>query len=188
MKVAIIMGSNSDWPILEPAEKTLKEFGVEVEVQGVVLLIADVDGLLLDRPGPREGELPAKVHVAVEDVRESVATLRPGEPPSDERVPLVDVVADDEGTPGEHDHDKRDPGGLDPGEHLLVDAAEGHGGAVVGSFRARLLGNDGDDDVVALSTLTGGAVSDLCTSLVDGLLKTAEKSGPASDVTALTLP
>ena len=32
MKVAIIMGSNSDWPILEPAEITLKEFGVEVEV------------------------------------------------------------------------------------------------------------------------------------------------------------
>lgn len=32
MKVAIIMGSNSDWPILEPAEKTLKAFGVEVEV------------------------------------------------------------------------------------------------------------------------------------------------------------
>lgn len=32
MKVAIIMGSNSDWPILEPAEKVLKEFGVEVEV------------------------------------------------------------------------------------------------------------------------------------------------------------
>ena len=32
MKVAIIMGSNSDWPILEPAEKTLKSFGVEVEV------------------------------------------------------------------------------------------------------------------------------------------------------------
>ena len=33
MKVAIIMGSNSDWPILEPAEKTLKEFGVDVEVR-----------------------------------------------------------------------------------------------------------------------------------------------------------
>lgn len=33
MKVAIIMGSNSDWPILEPAEKTLTEFGVEVEVK-----------------------------------------------------------------------------------------------------------------------------------------------------------
>lgn len=32
MKVAIIMGSNSDWPILEPAEQTLKQFGVEVEV------------------------------------------------------------------------------------------------------------------------------------------------------------
>lgn len=32
MKVAIILGSNSDWPILEPAEKTLKGFGVEVEV------------------------------------------------------------------------------------------------------------------------------------------------------------
>ena len=32
MKVAIIMGSNSDWPVLEPADKTLKEFGVEVEV------------------------------------------------------------------------------------------------------------------------------------------------------------
>ena len=33
MKVAIIMGSNSDWPILEPAAKTLQEFGVEVEVK-----------------------------------------------------------------------------------------------------------------------------------------------------------
>lgn len=32
MKVAIIMGSNSDWPVLEAAEKTLKEFGVETEV------------------------------------------------------------------------------------------------------------------------------------------------------------
>ncbi|HIU63769.1 MAG TPA: 5-(carboxyamino)imidazole ribonucleotide mutase, partial [Candidatus Avacidaminococcus intestinavium] len=32
MKVAIIMGSNSDWPILEVAEKTLKAYGVEVEV------------------------------------------------------------------------------------------------------------------------------------------------------------
>lgn len=32
MKVAMIMGSNSDWPKLEVAEKTLKEFGVEVEV------------------------------------------------------------------------------------------------------------------------------------------------------------
>lgn len=31
MKVAIIMGSNSDWPKLEPAEKTLQEFGIEVE-------------------------------------------------------------------------------------------------------------------------------------------------------------
>lgn len=32
MKVAIIMGSNSDWPVLEPADKVLKDFGVEVEV------------------------------------------------------------------------------------------------------------------------------------------------------------
>ena len=32
MKVAIIMGSNSDWPKLEPAEAVLKEFGIEVEV------------------------------------------------------------------------------------------------------------------------------------------------------------
>lgn len=32
MKVAIIMGSNSDWPILEPAEKVLKDFGITVEV------------------------------------------------------------------------------------------------------------------------------------------------------------
>ena len=32
MKVAIIMGSNSDWPVLEAAEKTLKELGVETEV------------------------------------------------------------------------------------------------------------------------------------------------------------
>lgn len=32
MKVAIIMGSNSDWQIMEPAEKVLQNFGVEVEV------------------------------------------------------------------------------------------------------------------------------------------------------------
>jgi 5-(carboxyamino)imidazole ribonucleotide mutase len=32
MKVAIIMGSDSDWPKMEPAVKTLEEFGVEVEV------------------------------------------------------------------------------------------------------------------------------------------------------------
>lgn len=32
MKVAIIMGSNSDWPVLESAEQTLREFGVETEV------------------------------------------------------------------------------------------------------------------------------------------------------------
>jgi len=32
VKVAIIMGSNSDWPILEPAEKTLLKYGIEVEV------------------------------------------------------------------------------------------------------------------------------------------------------------
>ncbi len=32
MKVAIIMGSDSDWPLLEVAEETLKSFGIEVEV------------------------------------------------------------------------------------------------------------------------------------------------------------
>ena len=32
MKVAIIMGSDSDWPVLKPAAVTLDEFGVEVEV------------------------------------------------------------------------------------------------------------------------------------------------------------
>ncbi|MCD7975590.1 MAG: 5-(carboxyamino)imidazole ribonucleotide mutase [Phascolarctobacterium sp.] len=32
MKVAVIMGSDSDWPILESAEKTLNEFEIEVEV------------------------------------------------------------------------------------------------------------------------------------------------------------
>lgn len=32
MKVAIIMGSDSDWPVLEPAAKLLAEFGVETEV------------------------------------------------------------------------------------------------------------------------------------------------------------
>lgn len=31
-KVAIIMGSDSDWPILESGYLTLKEFGIEVEV------------------------------------------------------------------------------------------------------------------------------------------------------------
>ncbi len=42
MKVAIIMGSNSDWPILEPAEKTLKEFGVEVEMTREGFLVAHI--------------------------------------------------------------------------------------------------------------------------------------------------
>ena len=32
MKVAIIMGSDSDWPLLEVAEETLAAFGIETEV------------------------------------------------------------------------------------------------------------------------------------------------------------
>lgn len=32
MKVAIIMGSDSDWPIVEPAGKLLAEFGIATEV------------------------------------------------------------------------------------------------------------------------------------------------------------
>lgn len=32
MKVAIIMGSDSDWPILKPAYELLKQFDIEVEV------------------------------------------------------------------------------------------------------------------------------------------------------------
>lgn len=32
MKVAVIMGSDSDWPILEPAVKLLNDFNIETEV------------------------------------------------------------------------------------------------------------------------------------------------------------
>ena len=32
MKVAIIMGSDSDWPVLESAAKTLEGFGIETEI------------------------------------------------------------------------------------------------------------------------------------------------------------
>ena len=32
MKVALIMGSDSDWPILKPAVEILKQFGIEAEV------------------------------------------------------------------------------------------------------------------------------------------------------------
>lgn len=32
LKVAIIMGSDSDWPILKPAAELLKQFGVESEI------------------------------------------------------------------------------------------------------------------------------------------------------------
>ncbi len=32
MKTAIIMGSDSDWPVLEPAVNLLREFGIETEV------------------------------------------------------------------------------------------------------------------------------------------------------------
>ncbi len=31
MKVGVIMGSTSDWDVMEPAVKTLEEFGIEVE-------------------------------------------------------------------------------------------------------------------------------------------------------------
>lgn len=31
MKVGVIMGSGSDWEVMEPAVKTLEEFGIEVE-------------------------------------------------------------------------------------------------------------------------------------------------------------
>ena len=33
MKVAVLMGSDSDWPILKPAVDTLKKFGVEAVVE-----------------------------------------------------------------------------------------------------------------------------------------------------------
>lgn len=32
MKAAILIGSDSDWPIMKPAVETLKQFGVEAEV------------------------------------------------------------------------------------------------------------------------------------------------------------
>lgn len=32
MKVAVVMGSDSDWPILKPAVEVLKEFGIEADV------------------------------------------------------------------------------------------------------------------------------------------------------------
>ena len=32
MKVLIIIGSDSDWPVMKPAAETLKQFGVEAEV------------------------------------------------------------------------------------------------------------------------------------------------------------
>ncbi|MDY4696692.1 5-(carboxyamino)imidazole ribonucleotide mutase [Selenomonas montiformis] len=32
MKVAVLMGSDSDWPILKPAVEILKQFGIESEV------------------------------------------------------------------------------------------------------------------------------------------------------------
>lgn len=32
MKVAIVMGSDSDWPILKPAAELLRQFGIECEV------------------------------------------------------------------------------------------------------------------------------------------------------------
>ncbi len=32
MKIAVIMGSDSDWPVLEPAVKMLAEFGIDSEV------------------------------------------------------------------------------------------------------------------------------------------------------------
>ena len=32
MKAAVIMGSDSDWPILKPAVELLRQFGIESEV------------------------------------------------------------------------------------------------------------------------------------------------------------
>jgi len=53
MKVAIIMGSDSDWPILKPAAELLKQFGLESEV-----VVASAH------------RTPAKVHDYVTSARE----------------------------------------------------------------------------------------------------------------------
>lgn len=53
MKVAIIMGSDSDWPVLKPAAETLAGFGIKVEV-----LVASAH------------RTPDKVHAFVASARE----------------------------------------------------------------------------------------------------------------------
>ena len=53
MKVAIIMGSDSDWPIVEPAAQLLTEFGITTEV-----IVASAH------------RTPEKVHVFASEARE----------------------------------------------------------------------------------------------------------------------
>lgn len=57
MKVAVLMGSDSDWPILKPAVELLKQFGIaaEVEVASAHRTPAKVRDFVLAAPGKGVG-------------------------------------------------------------------------------------------------------------------------------------
>ena len=57
MKVAVLMGSDSDWPILKPAVELLKQFGIqaEVEVASAHRTPAKVRDFVLAAPGQGVG-------------------------------------------------------------------------------------------------------------------------------------
>lgn len=59
MKVAVLMGSDSDWPILKPAVELLKQFGIEsvVEVASAHRTPAKVREFVLHAPEKAWGPL-----------------------------------------------------------------------------------------------------------------------------------
>lgn len=44
IQIGIIMGSNSDWPVMRQAAQFLEEFGVEYEARGIKAIIAGAGG------------------------------------------------------------------------------------------------------------------------------------------------
>ena len=53
-RVAVVMGSDSDLPTMEPAAAILRELGVEVEVRVLSAHRTPLDCLLYTSPSPRD--------------------------------------------------------------------------------------------------------------------------------------
>src|SRR3954451_235011 len=137
------------------------------------------------RPRPRE--LPGRLRLAEEDVRDPRA-LGAGQPRGDERLPARELLRHDERAAGDEHDDDRDLRLLQVLEHDLVGAVERQlVGAVAVRLGVRPLAEHGDRDVVALRAGAVGADVDM-TLGVDGLLDPGEDRRPGRDRAGRALP